>query len=82
MRHLRQEIKIASRDYIDLKQYEPAMRHLIDTYINASDSSVVSAFDYITLLQLIAEKGIDVAANSLPAGIRNGHPSPVPSGQG
>lgn len=68
--NLRQEIKIASRDYIDLKQYEPAMRHLIDTYINASDSSVVSAFDDITLLQLIAEKGMDVAANSLPAGIR------------
>lgn len=68
--NLRQEIKIASRDYIDLKQYEPAMRHLIDTYISASDSSVVSAFEDITLLQLIAEKGIDVAANSLPTGIR------------
>lgn len=68
--NLRQEIKIASRDYIDLKQYEPAMRHLIDTYISASDSSVVFAFDDITLLQLIAEKGMDVAANSLPAGIR------------
>jgi len=68
--NLRQEIKLASRDYIDLKQYEPAMRHLIDTYISASDSSVVSAFDDITLLQLIAEKGIDEAANSLPAGIR------------
>ncbi len=67
---LRQEVKIASRDYIDLKQYEPAMRHLIDTYISASDSSVVSAFDDITLLQLIAEKGMDEAANSLPAGIR------------
>lgn len=68
--NLRQEIKIASRDYIDLKQYEPAMRHLIDTYISASDSSVVSAFDDITLLQLIAEKGMDEAVNSLPAGIR------------
>lgn len=68
--NLRQEIKLASRDYIDLKQYEPAMRHLIDTYISASDSSVVSAFDDITLLQLIAEKGIDEATNSLPAGIR------------
>ncbi|ANH83169.1 restriction endonuclease subunit R [Niabella ginsenosidivorans] len=68
--NLRQEIKLASRDYIDLKQYEPAMRHLIDTYISATDSTVVSAFDDITLLQLIAEKGMDVAANSLPSGIR------------
>jgi type I restriction enzyme R subunit len=68
--NLRQEIKLASRDYIDLKQYEPAMRHLIDTYISASHSLVVSAFDDITLLQLIAEKGMDEAVNSLPAGIR------------
>lgn len=68
--NLRQEIKIASRDYIDLKQYEPAMRHLIDTYINASESKVVSAFDDFTLLQLIVESGIERAAENLPEGIR------------
>ena len=27
---VRQEIKLASGDYIDLKVYEPAMRHLLD----------------------------------------------------
>ena len=32
--NLRKEIQIASGDYIDLKQYEPAMRHLIDAYIH------------------------------------------------
>ena len=31
----RYEVKLASGDYIDLKSYEPAMRHLIDTYIRA-----------------------------------------------
>ena len=67
---LRQEIKIASRDYIDLKQYEPSMRHLIDTYINAGESKVVSAFDDFTLLQLIVESGIERAAENLPEGIR------------
>jgi type I restriction enzyme R subunit len=67
---LRQEIKIASRDYIDLKQYEPSMRHLIDTYISAGASKVVSAFDDFTLLQLIVENGIDKAIESLPEGIR------------
>ena len=30
---VRNEVKLASGDYIDLKMYEPAMRHLIDTYI-------------------------------------------------
>lgn len=33
---VREEVKLASGDYIDLKMYEPAMRHLIDTYIPAT----------------------------------------------
>ena len=28
---VRDEVRLASGDYIDLKAYEPAMRHLIDT---------------------------------------------------
>ncbi len=68
--NLRQEIKIASRDYIDLKQYEPAMRHLIDTYISAGESKVVSAFDDFTLLELIVESGLEKATENLPEGIR------------
>lgn len=67
---LRQEIKIASRDYIDLKQYEPAMRHLIDTYISAGDSKMVSAFDDFTLLELIVDSGLEKATENLPEGIR------------
>ena len=35
---VRKEVKLASGDYIDLKMYEPAMRHLIDTYIHADES--------------------------------------------
>ncbi len=35
---VRNEVKLASGDYIDLKMYEPAMRHLIDTYIRAEES--------------------------------------------
>lgn len=65
----RLEIKLASGDYIDLKSYEPAMRHLIDTYIGAEESEKISAFDDLTLIQLIVERGAD-AVNSLPKGIR------------
>jgi type I restriction enzyme, R subunit len=43
--NLRNEVKLHSGDAIDLKQYEPAMRHLIDAYIRAEDSEKVSAFD-------------------------------------
>jgi type I restriction enzyme, R subunit len=67
---LREEIKTASGDYIDLKAYEPAMRHLIDTYIRAEKSEKVSAFDDLTLIQLIVESGKD-AAVTLPTGIRS-----------
>lgn len=63
------EVKLASADYIDLKAYEPAMRHLIDTYISAEDSQVISAFDDMSLVELIVERG-EQAINKLPASIR------------
>ena len=66
---VRNEVKLASGDYIDLKMYEPAMRHLIDTYIRAEESEVISKFDDLSLIQLIVERGVD-AVNALPSGIR------------
>ena len=67
---VRGEVKLASGDYIDLKMYEPAMRHLIDAYIRAEESQEISAFDDLTLIQLVVERGGD-AVNDLPPGIRN-----------
>ena len=66
----RSEVKLASGDYIDLKMYEPAMRHLLDTYIRAEESEKVSAFDDLPLVRLIIERG-ESALASLPEGIRN-----------
>lgn len=66
---VRNEVKLSSGDYIDLKMYEPAMRHLIDTYIRAEESEAISAFDDVSLIQLIVERGTD-AVNALPQGIR------------
>jgi type I restriction enzyme R subunit len=66
---VRSEVKLASGDYIDLKIYEPAMRHLIDTYIRADDSELISAFDDMSLIQLIVERGAG-AVGALPKGIR------------
>ena len=45
------------------------MRHLIDTYIRAEESEKISAFDDLTLIQLIVERGPD-AVDALPKGIR------------
>jgi type I restriction enzyme R subunit len=66
---VRSEVKLASGDYIDLKMYEPAMRHLIDTYIRAEESEKISAFDDMSLVQLIVERGA-AAVGALPKGIR------------
>ena len=49
------EVGWSSGDYIDLKQYEPAMRHLIDTYIRAEESEKISAFDDLSLVSLVVE---------------------------
>jgi len=68
--NLRMVIKLASGDYIDLKMYEPAMRHLIDTYIQAEDSVKISAFDDLGLVDLIIQKGPE-AINDLPDIIKN-----------
>jgi type I restriction enzyme R subunit len=66
---VRDEIKLASGDYIDLKKYEADMRHLIDNYISAGESEKLSAFDDMSLIQLIVERGVDFV-NSMPEGIK------------
>lgn len=64
-----QEIKLASGDYVDLKAYEPDMRHLIDTCIRAEESETLSTLGDIPLVELIIEKGVE-ALDLLPEGIR------------
>ena len=66
---VRGEVKLASGDYVDMKIYEPAMRHLLDTYIRAEESEKLSGFDDLTLIQLIVQRG-DAAVEELPPGLR------------
>lgn len=67
--NVRDEVMRASGDYIDLKSYEPAMRHLIDNYISAEESETISKFNDLTLIELIVERGIDIV-DELPKGIK------------
>ena len=62
---VRDEVKLHSGDYIDLKAYEPAMRYLIDTYIRADESEKISAFDDLSLIELIVERGPEAAAGKV-----------------
>ena len=67
---VRDEVKLASGDLVDMKRFEPAMRHLLDMYIRADDSETLMDFEELGLIELIVEKGADAAA-ALPEGIRN-----------
>jgi type I restriction enzyme R subunit len=67
--HLREIIRIASGETLDLKAYEADMRFLIDNYIQAENSNQVTPFDNISLLDLLG-LDIDAAIGSLPEGIR------------
>lgn len=50
---LRDTIKIASGEQIDLKTYEPGMRMLMDMYIDAKSSKKISDFDNQSLVDLV-----------------------------
>ncbi|WP_262250327.1 type I restriction enzyme subunit R domain-containing protein [Parapedobacter soli] len=67
--NLREVIRKASGETIDLKAYEADMRFLIDTYIRAEESEKVSPFDDISLLDLM-ETDMEKAIDSLPKGIK------------
>ncbi|HII81599.1 MAG TPA: restriction endonuclease subunit R, partial [Methanosarcina sp.] len=59
--NIREIIRKASGESLDLKAYEADMRHLIDTYIEASEPRKVSSFEDMPLLELIVKTGIDKA---------------------
>lgn len=54
---MRDQIKLCSGDYIDLKAYEPAMRQLLDNYISAQESEVLTSLDELSLVDLLATEG-------------------------
>lgn len=68
---LRETIRMASGETLDLKAYEADMRHLIDTYIEADEPRKISPFDDMPLLELIVKSGIANAINSMPDGMKS-----------
>ncbi len=54
---VREIIRKASGESLDLKAYEADMRHLIDTYIEASEPRKISPFDDMGLLELMVQTG-------------------------
>jgi len=68
---LREEIRMASGEKLDMKTYEADMRHLIDTYIQAEDSRRIDPFENQPLLDIMINTGIADAIKNLPDGIRS-----------
>jgi type I restriction enzyme R subunit len=67
---LRDIIRNASGEKLDLKPYEADMRHLIDTYIEADEPRKISPFDNMPLLELIVKTGIASAIAGMPDGMK------------
>jgi type I restriction enzyme R subunit len=67
---LREEIRLASGETLDMKSYEADMRHLIDNYIQADEPRPISPFNNMSLVELIVNSGIAEAIIKLPEGIR------------
>lgn len=66
--NVREIVRKASGETIDLKAYEADMRHLIDTYIQADEPRKISLFDNMSLVELIVKTGIaDAIATRLGA---------------
>ncbi len=64
--NIREIVRKAAGETLDLKPYEADMRHLIDTYIEADEPKTISPFDGMSLIDLIVKTGIaDAIANQL-----------------
>ncbi len=68
--NVREIIRKASGETLDLKAYEADMRHLIDTYIEADEPKTISPFDNMGLLELIVKTGIANAIASQLGGLK------------
>jgi type I restriction enzyme R subunit len=67
---VRETIRRASGESLDVKAYEADMRHLIDTYIEADEPRKISPFDGMGLLDLIVKTGIADAITSQLGGLK------------
>ncbi len=68
--NVREVIRKASGETLDLKAYEADMRHLLDTYIEADEPRKISPFDNMALLELIVKTGIANAIASQLGGLK------------
>lgn len=66
---VRDEVKVGSGDVLEMKRFEPAMRHLLDMYIRADDSEQLLDFEELGIIDLIVENSPSDLIKALPDGL-------------
>ena len=66
---VRDEIKLASGDLVDMKQFRPGMRQMLDLWVDADPSETLMDFEELGLLELIIQRGPE-ALDGLPKEMR------------
>lgn len=67
---IKEEVMLAADEKIDLKQYEPGMRQLIDFYLDAKHARSLSKLEDMTLVELLIQDG-EEALEELPESIQS-----------
>lgn len=62
---IKKMVKLASHDYIDLKPYESDMRYILDTYIKAEDTNVISELENMSLVELLLNSETTTPINQI-----------------
>jgi len=70
LEQIRNSIKLASNDQLDMKRFEPAMRQLLDMYIRADESEVLMDFEELGLIELVVQYSGDELVDKLPKALR------------
>jgi type I restriction enzyme R subunit len=69
--NIREIVRKASGESLDLKPFEADMRHLIDHYIAADEPRKISPFDGLSLMELIVKTGIADAIATRLSEVKN-----------
>lgn len=67
---LREHIKKASGETLDMKTYEADMRHLLDAYVQAEESEDITPFEGMSLLDIISNEGVAEAIGAMPKDVK------------
>lgn len=62
---IKEMVKLASYDYIDLKPYESDMRYILDTYVKAEDTTIISELENMSLVELLLNSETTTPINQI-----------------